>query len=197
MFTMRRFFLLMTTVVEGGEGGGGQTVTPTEQAKATEPAKVEAKAAAETKAEPTAEKKTGDTVPRYELDIRDAIGDMGLKVNSKTRDRLIKLYVADEKPDDVDAWLKGVADDLGLKPGTLGTETTARPEQARIQTNTGAPGSTPTGALSGDIKQVPVEVWRDLDVDKKLELWNRFAAKSGAGGDPRYSKYLKNNRKES
>ncbi len=147
-----------------------------------------AEAKPEPRPEPAGKKDVPEMVPRYELQVRDAISDNGLQVTGPLRDQLMMLYVANGSPSDINGWLKGVSELFGLKKA--GVAEPQRPAQAQTMTSIAAPGTSPTGALPQSMKGMPIEVWRGLTPEQKTDYWDRFTRAAGVGGDPRYSKYL-------
>lgn len=127
-----------------------------------------------------------EMVPRYEMQIRDQLDDMGLRVSSKVRERLVKLYVADGKPGDISAWLKDNAETLGLKVG----EANAAKDPAQVpQGSSGAAASDASSALPMDIKKVTRAQWKAASDAQRRAWWQDFERRSGIGGDPRLAKH--------
>lgn len=121
------------------------------------------------KTEPAAAapQQNAETLPiEKQIQIRDAISDLGLTLSKGQRQVLLSLAQV-EKPADVEAWVKARATDLGISTGS-GTATAAQ-STAAPPPAAPSPGSVPGSAPAGQmLSRLPddMNTWKGDQLDR-------------------------------
>ncbi len=115
-----------------------------------------------------------------ELDLADAIDEMGLDPSREERTVLKRLFRGD-RPPDVKSWL-GETAPLVIRKQVQSTTQAAATPPPKATAQLGAPATGAPAVLPSDPRQIPKDQWNALDPAKRKEIADAFVLRNGGGG---------------